>query len=73
MPVWGGEHLSEYLHGVLDARGLRGGGRVQLLLTQDLHPVEELVPLEHANSEPEHPVRKILKDNGMEWDKAIKR
>ena len=60
IPVWRSEHFSEYLHGVLDARGLRGGGRVQLLLAQDLHPVEQLVPLEHAHSEPEHPVRKVL-------------
>ena len=72
MPIWGGEHLSEYRHGVLDASWLRGGRRVQLLLAQDLHPVEQLVPLEHADSEPEHPVRKVLKDKGMEWDKAIK-
>ena len=61
MPVWGGEHLSEYLHGVLDARGLGGGGgTVELLLAQDFHPEEQLVPLEHADAEPEHTVRKVL-------------
>ena len=49
--------LPEDLHGVLCTGGHRG--RVQLL-AEDLHPVEELVLLQHADAKPEDTVRKVL-------------